>query len=226
MDNGIVSDANNEEQNTTLVEGQDSDTREENVASSSAQAITQINQAGRMDFQAAPRDQIASQSALTITQHNQPVPMDSQAAPGDQIASQSARTAPLASQSTEEGLEHQTAPSTPQVSQGPLQVTPGPSQVNQGPPQVTPGTSQGSQGPPQVTPGPSQVSQGPLQGTPGPSHQTVQAITGQRESPADFRSPKRRRVISPVKSSVKGEEKGAVEEDLEDNEVSLLINLK
>ena len=183
MDNGIVSDANNEEQNTTLVEGQDSDTREENAASSSAQ---------------------------TLTQHNQAVPMDFQAAPGDQIASQSARTAPLASQSTEEGLEQQTAPSTPQVSQGPPQVTPGPSHV--------------SQGPPQGTPGPSQVSQGPVQGTPGPSHQAVQAITGQRESPADFRSPKRRRVISPVKSSVKGEEKGAGEDDLEDNEVSLVIN--
>ena len=135
-----------------------------------------------MDSQAAPGDQIASQSARAITQHNQAVPMDSQAAPGDQIASQSARTAPLASQSTEEGLEHQTAPSNPQVSQG------------------------------------------PPQGTPGPSHQAVQAITGQRESPADFRSPKRRRVISPVKSSVKGEEKGAAEDDLEDNEVSLVIN--
>ena len=210
MDNGIVSDANNEEQNATLVEGQDSDTREENAASSTAQTLTQHNQAVPMDSQAAPGDQIASQSARTITQHNQAVPMDSQAAPEDQIASQSARTAPLASQSTEEGLEHQTAPSTPQVSQGPPHGTPGPSQV--------------SQGPPQGTPGPSQVSQGPLQGTPGPSHQAVQAITGQRESPADFRSPKRRRVTSPVKFSVKGEEKGAGEDDLEDNEVSLVQN--
>ena len=179
-----------------------------------------------MDSQTAQVDQIASQSARAITQRNQAVPMDPQAVHGDQIASQSARTAPLASQSTEEGLEHQTAPSTPQVSQDPTQVTPGPLQVSQGPLQGTPGPSQVSQGPLQGTPGPSQVSQGPLQGTPGPSHQAVQAITGQRESPADFRSPKRRRVISPVKSSVKGEEKGAAEDDLEDNEVSETQKLK
>ena len=59
------------------------------------------------------------------------------------------------------------------------------------------------------------------QGTPGPSLH-VQAITGQRESPADFRSPKRRRVVSPAKSSVKEGGKAGEEEDTEDGEVKSL----
>ena len=57
-----------------------------------------------------------------------------------------------------------------------------------------------------------------VQSTPGPSLH-VQAIISERESPADFRSPKRRRVISPAKSSVKEEGKAAEEEDAEDGEV-------
>ena len=57
------------------------------------------------------------------------------------------------------------------------------------------------------------------QSTPGPSLH-VHAISGQRESPADFRSPKRRRVISPAKSSVKEGGKAGEEEDTEDGEVN------
>ena len=58
-------------------------------------------------------------------------------------------------------------------------------------------------------------------GTPGPSVH-VQAIAGQGESPADFRSPKRRRVISPAKSSVKEGEKDTGEDEGEDGEVSVV----
>ena len=83
----------------------------------------------------------------------------------------------------------------------------------------------------QVPPPPDQEEQGhyntpqlhldqvPLHGTPGPALQVVQTITGLRESPADFRSPKRRRVISPVKSSLKKDEKAVEEDEAEDSEV-------
>ena len=62
-------------------------------------------------------------------------------------------------------------------------------------------------------------------GTPGPSVH-VQAIAGQGESPADFRSPKRRRVISPAKSSVKEGEKDTGEDEGEDGEVSVVDQKK
>ncbi|XP_060588595.1 E3 ubiquitin-protein ligase RFWD3-like [Ruditapes philippinarum] len=57
-----------------------------------------------------------------------------------------------------------------------------------------------------VTPGPSTVTPLPI----------VQVLGGQGQSPADFRSPKRKRVHSPEKSSVSGDKK--VEEDEDEGE--------